>query len=91
VEPNTGKFQLAKKEQLQSRQALELEQATQKGLLVDVSPVKKKLTFIKDGSPPSIITASSSMSLMDKWEQNAKDDDSMDDDFAAIDSDDDLL
>lgn len=94
LEPNASKFQLAKKEDLQSRQASELAQATQQGLLVDVSPVQKKLSFIKDiesSSPPSIITASSSMSLMDKWEQDAKENGSMDDDFAAMDSDDDLL
>ena len=91
VEPTTtttSKFRLAKKDQLQSKQALELAQATQKGLLVDVSQPEKEEPA--NHSPPCIISASLSMRMMDKWEQ-AKDIDSMDEDFAAMDSDDDFL
>lgn len=84
----TNKFRLAKKDQLQSKQALELAQATQKGLLVDVSQSEKEESA--NHSPPCIISASLSMRMMDKWEQT-KDIDCMDDDFAAMDSDDDLL
>jgi hypothetical protein len=56
-----------------------------------VAPERNELE-VEDGSSPScVITASSSMSLMDKWEQQAKDENSMGDEFEAMDSDDDLI
>lgn len=91
AETTASKFRLAKKEQLQTKQALELAQAAKLGLLVDVAPERNELE-VEDGSSPScVITASSSMSLMDKWEQQAKDENSMGDEFEAMDSDDDLI